>query len=137
MRHRCRTVLLSVAAVVLLTSCSTSQAFHLLVTVLTADGTPVAGAKVLLDTQGVEERKLDPEYGWPHDGATDAQGRFAHDFSVSPYPSDDPRWYLKVSKDGFETVVIDIKPDPQPEKSRERIELTRTVELRPKPPPAR
>jgi hypothetical protein len=125
-------------AAVLLTGCSTAQTFQLLLTVLNkADGKPVPEVKVTLDTLGVEERKLDENYGWPHDAKTDVSGKFAYDYLVSPYPSEAPHWYLKVSKEGFEPVVIDIKPSPQPEKTDARIPLNLTVEIQPEAEPPR
>jgi 5-hydroxyisourate hydrolase-like protein (transthyretin family) len=82
MRHPYCTVPLVITAVVLLTGCSTAQTFQLLVTVLNkADGKPLAGAKVSLDTLGVEERKLDLDYGWLNDAKTDDGGKFSYDLT--------------------------------------------------------
>ena len=59
-------------------------------------------------------------------------GRFAYTYTISPYPNDKPFWFLKVSKEGFEPVVIDIKPTPQPPKSDQGpIPITVTVASRP------
>ncbi len=81
----------------------------------------------------MEATKSDLDSPWPHDGKTDKAGLFIHDYLISPYPSDKPHWYLKVSKDGFEPVVIDIKLMPQPAKSKDGpIPLPVTVELKPK-----
>jgi hypothetical protein len=140
MRHPYRVAFLVFGTIGLLTGCSTVQRFNVLVTVLNkADGTPVSGAKVILDDLGVEERKLDHDYGgWPEDDKTDANGQTAwDDFLVSPYPSYHPHWYLKVSKEGFEPVVIDIKPSPQPPRTNATIPLNVTVKMRPKAAPPR
>ena len=62
---------------------------------------------------------------------TDEEGRLTDDFLISPYPSDAPHWYLKLVKEGFDPVVIDIKPASQP-KGAEKTPLNIEVEMRPK-----
>jgi hypothetical protein len=141
MRHPIRTSLLVFAAVALLTGCSWSQVFRLSVTVVDkTDGNPISEADVQLDPfPRAEERKDDPI---PKDTGlrTDVGGRLEHDLSISGYTptaSGDERWYLKVRKAGYEPVVIDIKPDPLPERSPDKpTPLSVRVELRPlgKPP---
>jgi hypothetical protein len=141
-RHPYRTFLLTITCILLLTGCSTIQHFDLVVTVLNkGDGSPVSGAKVKIDTSGNEKNKEDYTYGrWSFNDKTDEDGKVAYegegfdDFWVSPYPSDLPHWYLKVSKEGFESLLIDIKPSPQPPRtaSDKRLPLHVTVEMRPK-----
>jgi hypothetical protein len=110
MRHPYRTTVIAIAAVVLLSGCSWHCAFHLLLTVKNADdGSPVPGATAVLDTSLPDERKQDLNAGQPI-GSTDAEGKLAHDFTISGYTSSDGPWYLKLQKDGFEPVVIDISP---------------------------
>lgn len=137
MRSRCLTLGPFAAAVLLLSGCSYSYDFHVLVSVLGADGKPLGGATVRLDTMGNEERKLDLEHGVPQGAAEDGVGRFPIDFSVSDAAGEHRGpWYLKVSKEGFEPVVVDIHPDPPVKMStRDRITLDpRTIILRPKAP---
>lgn len=80
---------------------------------------------------GNEERKFDPTYGG-RDETTDAKGQLTHEFMVSPYPCDHPHWYLKLTKEGFQPVEIDIKPHPQPKKVQgQKIPLNVKVEMKP------
>ena len=132
MRHPYRTVSLVVVAVVLLTGCSTSHTFRLLLTVKSADtGEPVEGAIPVLHESVDDERKNDMEYGWHHFEPTDATGRVTVEFKVSGYTSSSTsRWYLKIRKDGFEPQVIDINPRVQV-KAGEVTPLPVTVELKP------
>jgi hypothetical protein len=122
-----------IAAVVLLTGCSWSQVFRLSLTVVNrTNGTPIAGAVVDVDTFATnEEGKNDPvpETGYQ----TNEAGRLDYDFSISGYTptsSGADRWYLKVRKDGYEPVVVDIKPPPERKKDGP-IPLAVTVEMRP------
>jgi len=124
-----------IGAVVLLTGCSWSQVFRLSVTVVDkADGKPIPGAEVLVDAFVTnEERKDEPiPEGWGG-VRTDEAGRLDTDFSISGYTptsSGGDRWYLKVRKEGYEPVVIDIKPNPPPERNKEGpIPLTAKVEM--------
>jgi hypothetical protein len=141
MRHPFRTTIVVIAAVVPLTGCSWSQVFQLSLTVVDkTDGTPIPGATVLVDTSlANEERKNDPvhETGFQ----TDQAGRLEYDFSIpgyTPTASGGDRWYLKVRKAGYEPVVLDIKPNPPPERSRDQhLPLTVKVEMRPVTKPAR
>jgi hypothetical protein len=131
MRHPYRTTFLIVSTIILLTGCSTSQTFQLILSVRNkTDGKPVSDVQVTIDTLGIEERKFDMDYGWPR-ATTDADGRLSQDFMVSPYPNDRYHWYLRVSKEGFEPLVIDIKPATQPPKTTEASPLKVDVELEP------
>jgi hypothetical protein len=141
MSHPFRTTSLVIAAVVLLTGCSWSQVFQLNLTVVDkTDGTPIPSALVVVDTSLTnEERRNDPvttETGFQ----TDKAGRLEYDFSISGYTpthSGADRWYLKVSREGYEPVVIDIKPQPPPERREGKIPLTVKVEMRPAKNPPR
>jgi hypothetical protein len=85
---------------------------------------------VVVDTfETNEERNNDPI---PQDtgNQTNEMGRLNYDFSISGYTltsSGGRRWYLKVGKAGYEQVVIDIKPDPPPPRSRDRQPTPLTV----------
>lgn len=130
MRYPRRTIALAAAAVVLLTGCSTSHAFRLLLTVTNADdGTPVQGATVVLDTSQSEARMHDLAHG-SQIGPTDAAGKLTHDFSFGGYTKRTGPWYLKVQKEGFEPRVIDISPRTDA-KSGEPNPLPVAVELKP------
>ena len=140
MRHLYRTLFLVFTAVVLLTGCSTSHTFQLLLLVRNkADGTPLSGVNLNLSTNwGNEEHKLDTIYGeWNPSPTTDAAGRFTRNFMVSPYPSDHPHWYLKLTKEGFEPMAVDIKPSPQPRKHDGITPLNVEVEMQPMKQPPR
>ena len=134
MRHPYRTIGLAVGTVVLLSGCTTMGHFRLLLTVKDAEtGEPLEFATGDLDTRGNEERKHEMtqsgQLPW-----TNENGQSTYDFQVSPYPHDRPHWYLKLRKEGFESVVIDIKPNPQPEQKRnEPMLLHVTVEMKPLP----
>jgi hypothetical protein len=132
MRHPYRTVGLALVAVVLLTGCSTANYFRLLLTVKDADtGKPIEGVTGVLDVQLSEQHKNELDHGYSLGGGTNADGQLTHEFMVSPYPSDWP-WYLKLKKEGYEPVTIDIKPNPQPERKHdEKTPLPVTVEMKP------
>lgn len=130
-----RLSVLAFTAVILLTGCSWSQVFRLSLTVVDkTDGKSIPGAKVVVDASEInEERKNDPV---PQDteNQTNEMGRLGYEFSISGYTptnSGGRRWYLKVRKEGYEPVVIDIKPDPPPPRNRDRqpIPLTAKVEM--------
>jgi hypothetical protein len=136
MRHPYRTVSLVVVTLVLLTGCSTSHTFQLLLTVKNAEtGESVPGAKVVLDAGTLSgDRKGDMEAGHHALGSTNEDGQFSYDVFISPYPSDVPHWFLKLQKDGFEPLVIDIKPASQPRKrDGEKVPLPVVVEMKPLP----
>jgi hypothetical protein len=158
MRHPIRTTLLVVAAVVLLTGCTTSQDFRLVLLVLDKEsGRPIPIARIELDDQVNEERKEDysrleepnplavvnddgkaeqeqREYRW-RAPATDGEGKLEYGFRVSPYPPYERPWYLRVVKKGYEPVVIDIHPYPEPAATRGRISQPVIVEMTPKKKP--
>jgi hypothetical protein len=134
MRHPYRTTALVITAVVLLTGCQTGHYFLLVVTVLDAGtGQPVPGAKVRLDASGsAEGQRADLDAGYHAFGETGDDGRFGQEVRISPYPSSEPHWWLKVRKDGYEPAVIDVKPNPQPPGTAgEKSQLPVTVELKP------
>ena len=133
MRHPCRTVPLVAVAVVLLTGCSRSFPYQLLLTVRDADtGASAEGVSVILDASILaEERKANMEEGYHAVGATDKEGQFAQEVRVNSYPQETNCWYLKLRKDGFEPLTVTIKP-PEP-RSGEVVPLPVTVELKPLP----
>jgi hypothetical protein len=130
MRHPCLTVPLVVAGLVVLTGCSTSQVFDLVLVVRNkADGRPLQGVTASLDTLGRQQEGEE----FPVVGSTDSEGRLVHELGVSPYPPyEGRRWMLRVRKDGFVTVEQDIRPDPLPSRERDvKFPLPVTVEMQP------
>src|SRR5579872_2102643 len=136
MSHQLRTTFLVIVAVVLLTGCSWSQVFRISLTVVDkTDSKPITGAQAEVDTSySSDERKNDPvPPGTGHQ--TDVAGSLDFDVSISGYTptsSGGERWYLKVRKEGYEPVVIDIKPKPAPERNKDGpIPLNVKVEMQP------
>lgn len=136
MIHPLRTVFVVTAFIVLLTSCSWSQVFHVDLTVVDAnDGKPVSDAKVVVDTLSNEDRqKNDPPERYTTVWTTDEAGRVEFDFSISGYTASSGRtdkWYLKVKKEGYKMNVTDIKPNPLPDGRSDgaKIPLTVRVEM--------
>ncbi len=132
MRRLC-TLGLVLAAVVPLAGCGKKegQDFQLsLVVHNLADGQPLPGVTVLLDTAGSEESRAHPDQGVAV-GTTDAEGRLTHQFRVSPYPSDSPHWWLKLSKEGYTPVVRDIRPKEPPGKQDAAFPIALTVGMEP------
>ena len=135
MRHPIRTIALAAIAVVLLTGCSISYPFQLLLTVENEDdGQPLEGVTVVLKTTSGDANRLGMDNGSQLGDATDSTGRFTHEFQIMNSPDNDKHWYLKLQKEGFETVVVDIRPDPVPS-SRDRTPIPVTVKMKPLPPP--
>ena len=134
MRHPYRTVLLVIAAVVLLTGCSTSHTFRLLLEVKNADdGQPVEGVTAVLDTVLSEDRKHGMDVGSAI-GKTDAEGKVTHEFKIAGYTRDSSYpWYLKLQKEGFEPQVIDINPRQDFPEGEKTMPLPVTVRMRPLP----
>jgi hypothetical protein len=133
MRHPYRTAAVAFAAVVLLTGCSWSCTFDLLLTVTNADdGNPVSDVSAVLDTSPghADERKNDPDAG-DQLGTTNADGKLAHDFTISGYTSSDGPWYLKLRKEGFEPVILDISPRKTAKKGRELNPLPVAIRMKP------
>jgi hypothetical protein len=138
MRHPYRTVSLVVVTLVLLTGCSVSYPFQLLLTVKNADdGTPVEGVTVVLDTTNADEDRLQFDRGsYPSpssDRQTDAEGRLTFTFQINNEPHRYAYWFLKLRKDGFEPAVVDIRPNPVPKNHRETTPLPVVVEMKPLP----
>lgn len=130
MRHRYRTIGLAIATIVLLSGCSWSNTFQLLLTVTSADDKqPVGGVAAVLDTLGaVEERKQQLDAGSPI-GTTDAAGQLRHNFTISGYTSNSGPWYLKLQKEGFEPLIIDISPKRSV--NEREVPLPVTAEMKP------
>lgn len=135
MRHPGRAIALAAIAVVLLTGCSWSCSFRLLLTVENAaDGTPLPEATAVLDTGTLaEERKGDPDEGSLLAPTNDA-GQLTFDFNSAGYTSTTGPWYLKVRKEGFEPQVIDVSPHVEVKSGgKERHPLPVTIRLKPLP----
>ena len=134
MRHPIRTIALAAVATVMLTGCSISYPFQLLLTVENEDGgQPVEGVTVALDTTDENADKLRLDYGFRCRGTTDSSGRLTDDFQIEGSPNAYKHWHLKLQKDGFEPVVVDIRPDPVPN-SRDRTPIPVAVKMKPLPP---
>jgi hypothetical protein len=139
MNHPIRTTSLVVTAVALLTGCSWSQIFRLSLTVVDkADGKSLPGAEVMVDASSFSEDRKNDRVATGF--LTDEAGRLEYDFQIGGYTpehSGGTSWYLKVSKEGYEPVVIDIKPKPPPERNKEGpIPMTMKIEMqRAKVPP--
>jgi hypothetical protein len=109
--------------------CSYSYLFDLSLTVVNdADGAPLEGVRVTLEFQpGLRDGRQPPQ-------ATDPDGRFVHNFSVSITEFDahnQRRWWVKLEKDGFAPETIDIKPATKPAKYGSTTPLNVTVRLKP------
>src|SRR5262245_44750458 len=135
MRHPYRTAGLAIATVALLTGCSWPCVFDLALTVKNAeDGNPVPGVSAVLDTSlaGAEARKQNLNAG-DQLGSTDAEGKLTHNFRISGYTSRYGPWYLKLQKEGFEPVVVDISPRKDAKKGGEPNPLPVAVDMKPLP----
>jgi hypothetical protein len=123
----------ALVAIVLLTGCSWSRSFSLLLTVENAnDGQPVPDVSAVLDTRAMaDERKGDPDEG-TRLLPTDAVRKLTFDFNIGGYTKSDGPWYLKIRKDGFEPQEVDISPHVEV-KNGERYPLPVTVRIKPLP----
>jgi hypothetical protein len=94
-----------------------------------ADGKPLAGVKAILDTFGED----DLSSGSPMDQPTDREGRLTGRFFVTRIEFDplQPRWHLKLQKEGFFPEVIDIKPASKPEQMGNTTPLIVVAYMRP------
>ena len=134
MRHPIRTIALAAIATILLTGCSVSYPFQLLLKVETEDdGQPLEGVTVVLDTTSEYADKWRMDHGFHHGVPTDASGRVVLDFQITQAPDIYKHWFLKLQKDGYESTVIDIRPNPVPN-SRDRTPIPITVKMKPRPP---
>ena len=131
MRHPYRTTAITLATVALLTGCSWSCTFNLLLTVRNADdGKPMPGVTVRLDTISYAvEQKQELDAG-QQIGSTDGQGQLTHEFRISGYTPSGGPWFLKLRKEGFEPVVIDINPRKEAKKGGERNPLPVDVQMK-------
>ena len=136
MRNPFRTITLAAAAILLLTGCSYSYPFQLLLTVKDAEtGKPLEGVTGVLDTTDREEAKYQMESGFSLRRETGAGGGLMHDFQITNKPDQYRHWFLKLRKEGYEPTVVDIRPDPVPE-TKERISIPIAVKMKPLVPPA-
>jgi hypothetical protein len=134
MRHPVRTIALAAIATVLLTGCTKVYPFQLLLTVESeADGRALEGVTAVLKTTSGDANRLGMDYGSQLGDLTDSSGRFTHDFQIVGSPDNDKHWYLKLQKDGFEPVVVDIRPDPVPN-SHDKTPIPVTVKMKALPP---
>src|SRR5689334_13601251 len=114
----------AVASLVLLlgvVGCSRSYQFELAVTVTSAaDDSPIEGAVIRRNMWG---EKTDPKTAETilH---TDAAGRATETFAVSDtaFSAGKPTWYLRVSKEGFEPQIVEIKPAKVPIEARTQLD---------------
>jgi hypothetical protein len=123
-----RAVVISLALVLGAGGCGRSYQFELAVTVTSVpDGSPIEGAVIHRNMWG---EKTDPKMTETvlH---TDAAGRAAEEFTVSDtaFSAGKPTWYLRVSKEGFEPEIVEIKPTKVPMEPRTRLDVP--IQLRP------
>jgi hypothetical protein len=89
------------------------------------DGKPLEGVRVVLDaSQTAEDNKEDMSAGYhawvpTYKPLTDTEGRFTSKVYISPYPSRPGKWYLKLQKEGFEPLIVDIRPAVEPNDNEE------------------
>ena len=134
MRHPYRTVPIVVATVVLLTGCSVSYPFQLLLTVKNAeDGQPIEGVTGYFGQSNEDEPNAQFEYGFPLRQETNAEGRLTYDFQVSGSPDHYAHWYLKLRKDGFTPLVIDVRPGVVPKNNDPKTPIPVVVKMEPLP----
>ncbi len=111
---RCRAFSLLSVLACCLGGCSMIYSFDLDGVIRSPEGTPLPDVLVVL--QG--------EFGEPlFSVATDAQGRFAAEFSKSAgrfYGEHTPQWTLQLSKDGFTPASMDIRLRREPVTARNR-----------------
>jgi hypothetical protein len=93
-------------------------------------GDPIENVMGTLDTYGVEERKAELNFGSPLAHSTDVNGRLRYDFSISHRVDATPHWYLKLQKEGFEPLIVDVRPKPS-EPSKDVTPLPVTVQMKP------
>ena len=87
MRSPIRTIAVAVAAIILLTGCSVSYPFQLLLNVKDAEsGQPLEGVTGVFHTTDHEEKKADFDSGPPLGTKTSAGGGLMHDFQIIEKP---------------------------------------------------
>jgi hypothetical protein len=123
-----RAVVVSLVLMFGVVGCSRSYQFELDVAVTNAvDGSPIEGAAIHRNMWG---EKTDPKTAETifH---TDATGRAAETFTVSDtaFSAGKPTWYLRVSREGFEPEIVEIKPAKVPTENRTRLDVP--IQLRP------
>jgi hypothetical protein len=123
-----RAVVVSLALVLGVVGCGRTYQFELDVAVTSAvDGSPIEGVAIHRNMWG---EKTDPKTAETilH---TDAAGRAAETFTVSDiaFSAGKPTWYLRVSREGFEPEIIEIKPAKVPTENRTRLDVP--IQLRP------
>ena len=108
--------------------CSRTYSFNYVATVTNeADGTPIAGATIRRNMWG---EKSDPKTAETI-VETDAAGQATEEFSVpaAAFGAGRPTWYLRVSKDGFEPAIVEIKPTQPPSEAHTQLDVP--IKLRP------
>jgi len=123
-----RAVIVSLALLFGVVGCSRSYQFEMAVTITSAgDDSPVEGATIHRNMWG---EKTDPKTAETtlH---TDAAGRAAETFTVSDtaFSAGKPTWYLRVSREGFEPEIVEIKPAKVPTENPTRLDVP--IKLRP------
>ena len=137
MRNPIRTIAVAATAITLLSGCSYSYPFQLLLTVKDAEtGNPIEGVTGVLHMTEDVEHKYRMESGSSLGQETGAGGGLMHDFQIRNKPDQYRHWYLKLRKEGYEPLVVDIRPDPVPE-THDRTPVPVAVKMKPLVPPAR
>ena len=93
MRHPIRTIALAAVATILLTGCSISYPFQLLLTVENEDGgQPLEDVTIVLDTTDADDNMTQTDYGVHFRGTTDSSGGLTHDFHITQAPDFYKHW---------------------------------------------
>ena len=97
-----------------LSGCQRIYSFDVIGVVRAVDGQPLSDVQVSLKARSVYKSQFPV--------GTGPDGKFNAQFQVLDgefYPDRLPQWELELSKDGYETVRVDISPKQRPEPSAE------------------
>lgn len=122
MRVKVRLITTSAFALFLVvgvSGCQFSYPFEFSGVVRTADGTPLPGVTVTLSAGGVRESSF-PVVS-EADGTFRAQVRIG---DIEFMREALPRWSLELSKDGYESAVVDVSPKQKPESPRKTTHIS-------------
>lgn len=113
--------------------CSFIYEFNVEVSVLDAsNGRPLDEVVVVLDTIGDADTRERSDFGEAI-GQTNTAGRVEKLIRVSDAfrPTGERRWYLKVSRDGYRSEVVDMSPAEWPKSTKQVMPIVVTVRLNP------
>jgi hypothetical protein len=117
----------------LLAACSCGHEIRLQVTVTNAeDGKPLSGVKGTFDDSSeAEEKKSDFDWCYPMSERWDMPGTLCCRIQYVKTMRDRP-WYVKLQKDGFEPLIVDIRSYLTQQPLTD-IDLPITIEMKPVP----